>query len=856
MTTTTRTRSGHAVRPRRLPRQRLARGRASGGPCTSISRSRRWRELRLQAIGSQSHRAPILEHTAESRTRARQLNPALADVPDERLTHYIEDVDLPSDALQHVWVTGSDADGGAAVAVMHIHVPAAARQAAQQRALAAGGGDRVGRGGPAPASGVLNGGNDYLTPVSTAVSLVFHSPEIMNLNVDQGATILNLIQTLPCTDDPMCTPYLGTLAAQIAEKWPATTSGGWATLVQVIDANGKPVVNEPGQARLPLRSRPRHRAGGVGGSGGRSRRRSSTTRSSSAPTGIRPRASRSARRSAPSGLTGRPAGAAQFALTAAYPAGASVHGVAFDSVSVTNQASRTVQLQFRNAYLRYLSTYVQFANEDDDLPVANPTNRRHQSGEVPGLDQQQLHDPGHSLFGNDIPLSSVQFDVPADASIAKVYFGSLGLGGEAFCPESLDGSILTLIFNIGVPTILLAAGVAATGALLHTLSQEIGVSLVQILRASLPLILGIAGPDIANGIFGTANSGNAVGVLTSLGSALHQRASSPSGEAAALLVQLGGSRRSPASAIDFMGPLALVFRAIAVLADVAMIAQTVGEVLASPALFINAALPDADHHGHHQPRYERLPVSRDGPQIRGHAHLRLRLEGRAQAVRDDRAGARRSHRRRVRRRAVGRHGDRRRVPDHRERLHRRTQHRPGRDDPGPYGPVPGTQASIALTIKELLIPLLQTTQYLHDVKLEYQNGQHVWVETAAPTATIADLGQGQENALYDLNGITISQRTGMAGYAFRAGGQGVPFCGQALSGIEYMVQNVFLADESGSRLEAAAVRLPTGRRHRLRPLGSGDRHRTQLLPAADAGRISSSSRSRSTTPPRSMSKTR
>jgi hypothetical protein len=126
--------------------------------------------------------------------------------------------------------------------------------------------------------------------------------------------------------------------------------------------------------------------------------------------------------------------------------------------------------------------------------------------------------------------------------------------------------------------------------------------------------------------------------------------------------------------------------------------------------------------------------------------------------------------------------------------------------PGPYGPVPGTQASISFRIKEQAIPLLQTTQYLHELKLEYQNGQHVWVESAAPTATLADLGQGQENALYSLNGITISQRTGMAGYAFRAGGQGVPFCGQTLSGIEYMVQNVFLGQNPDSGLK----QLPCG----------------------------------------------
>ena len=326
----------------------------------------------MQAIGSQSHQAPILEHTAESRARARQLNPALADVPDERLTHYIEDVDLPADALQHLWVTGSDTDGNAAVAVMHIHVPAAARQAAQQRALAAGGGDRVGRGGPAPASGVLNGGNDYLTPVSTAVSLVFHNPEIMNLNVDQGATILNLIQTLPCTDDPMCTPYLGTLAAQIAEKWPATTSGGWATLVQVTDANGQPVVNSQGQPAYRWDVDPdiSQAASAVAAQ----IKKAIFDDPQFLGTNWHPTQGITvSQTSAPSGLTGRPAGAAQFALTAAYPAGASVHGVAFDSVSVTNQASRTVQLQFRNAYLRYLSTYVQFANENGDLPVANPT---------------------------------------------------------------------------------------------------------------------------------------------------------------------------------------------------------------------------------------------------------------------------------------------------------------------------------------------------------------------------------------------------------------------------------------------------------------------------------------------------
>ncbi len=755
-------------------------------------------DLRLQAIGSQSHQAPLLEHTAESRALARQSNPSLADVPDERLTHYIEDVDLPADALQHLWVTGSDTEDNAALAVMHIHVPAAALLAAQQRAVAAGA-NRVG--GPPTANGVVNGGNDYLTPVSTAVSLVFHNPEIMNLNVDQGATILNVIQTLPCTDDPMCTPYLGTLAAQIAEKWPATTSGGWATLVQVIN-NGQPVVNngEP-VYRWDVDPAISQAAAAVA----EQIKKAIFNDQQFVGTNWHPTQGITvSQTSAPSGLTGAAAGAAQFALTAAYPAGSSVHGVAFDSVNVTSQSSRTVQLQFRNAYLRYLSAYVQFANEEGDLPVANPTKEDTSRAKFLSWINSNFTILGIPLFGNDIPQTSVSFDVPADASIAKVYFGSLGLGGQAFCPESLDGSILTLILNLGVPTILLAAGIAMTASLIKALSEQIGVTVVQVIRASLPLILGATFPDIVNGIFGTSTSGNAVGILTSLGNAIIS-AFFASGEAATFLIELGVAVIA-GQAIDCTGPIALIFRAIAVVADVAMIAQTVGEVLASPALFINqltltqttTVTISHDMDDFQFPatarKYEVI-LTYDTASKVAHRQCGMIEPGRTDpivAVFDNvpsggmvtvdvyltsDAGC-----------IVG-----------------RSLEQDGKT-PGAYGPVPGTQASISFRIKELLIPLLQTTQYLHDVKLEYQNGQHVWVETAAPTATIVDLGQGQQDALYDLNGITISQRTGMAGYAYRAGGQGVPFCGQTLSGIEYMVQNLFLADDPDKALK----QLPCG----------------------------------------------
>jgi hypothetical protein len=48
---------------------------------------------------------PPRRHDDVSRARFRAENPLLSDVPDARLTHFAEAVDLPSDALQLVWVT-------------------------------------------------------------------------------------------------------------------------------------------------------------------------------------------------------------------------------------------------------------------------------------------------------------------------------------------------------------------------------------------------------------------------------------------------------------------------------------------------------------------------------------------------------------------------------------------------------------------------------------------------------------------------------------------------------------------------------------------------------------------------------
>jgi len=109
-------------------------------------------------------------------------------------------------------------------------------------------------------------------------------------------------------------------------------------------------------------------------------------------------------------------------------------------------------------------------------------------------------------------------------------------------------------------------------------------------------------------------------------------------------------------------------------------------------------------------------------------------------------------------------------------------------------------------IKEILVPLTENTEYDHVLKLEYENGQHVWVESDAPTATLGDLCAGADGKLCTPNEITISQRTGMAGYSFQAGGQGIDLCDAGQAAIQQVIQQVFL----GQGAESGFKDLPCG----------------------------------------------
>ena len=113
---------------------------------------------------------------------------------------------------------------------------------------------------------------------------------------------------------------------------------------------------------------------------------------------------------------------------------------------------------------------------------------------------------------------------------------------------------------------------------------------------------------------------------------------------------------------------------------------------------------------------------------------------------------------------------------------------------GPVPSLPDTAGNLEITIKENEVPLTANTQYSHKQKLTFQDGSHAWVIADAPSATRADLDCGSDETLCELNGITVSQLTGMAGYSWQSGGQNVGLCdgGATPSQQLHTAQNVFL----------------------------------------------------------------
>lgn len=791
----------------------------------------------LVVLNSASYRARLQPHDAASRQRFRESTPELRYVPDDELTHYLANVDLPADALQLVTVIGT-ANGEPALLGAYIHIPTstladyAARAGQGAAALPVALLNRYHTASTVAAmAGTLEFSNAYVTPRTTAVALCFHHPEVMNLNTQLGAnTLIGYIENLPadCTDPSQGCKFVDALAFWIATHSPATTTpGGWATLLAQTYADGKPVLDRNGNQvyRYDLTDDTRDNMARPVQEVLKAVFNDQQYEGSNwnATKGLV-----SVEQAAPGGASRLP-GLLQdnsFIVQATLPVGSTHNGIEFVGLDVANAASRSVQLTIKNRYLRWLRAYAQyFTPEGMALPVMDPngndTSRAKFITEITSNNQIM----GIPLMGNDVSSTNVAFQIPTAASKARIIIGSLGLGGEAFCPEALLGSALTLGFNIAIPTLLLSYGIgeaASSGISALANNQELRMAIVGAVKD----FIATTAPSYGIGIYGSATSKDAICFISAVANSIISALLSSATILAQYLLPMAVAEDA-VTAVPFVG---WALKGLEILAAIVAIAVSIGEVLASKALTYNDVTLSLDIQVtiEHDPDDFRFPPEADVYEVT--ATLAKSLVYKTSGTIEPPGGQRTDP-------IVATINN---VPSGGKVtidvvLKSSDGWIAATASFGPVDATPEAASDITLAVKNKLVPLTAQTQYQHDLKLEYEGGAHVWKQTAAPTATVSALACATNATLCELGQITVSPRTGMIGYAWRTGGLGVAQCNGGPGGVLSSFQNVFAAASPDSALKFAGCgfALPVGLTYDPKGPPSGAGNNFYFEPAAD-----------------------
>src|SRR6266571_6418858 len=176
----------------------------------------------LKALGKKHALTP---HTAETRAKARQANPRLGKIADDRLTHFTATpVSMPTDRAYRIHTSGVSSDGSAPPYVqgVKIYIPPSGIQL--------------------DANDPLHDQIDYIT---TAQAMLFHHADLMTPDPDVSAIVMDHMSedTAPSTYQ-----LIENLALQMRMAGPPDFNSGWANLVPMTTDKGTTAYfNQPTQ---------------------------------------------------------------------------------------------------------------------------------------------------------------------------------------------------------------------------------------------------------------------------------------------------------------------------------------------------------------------------------------------------------------------------------------------------------------------------------------------------------------------------------------------------------------------------------------------------------------------------------
>jgi len=688
-------------------------------------------------------------HTVHSLARARRTNAALAALPDGGVSHFAELVRIPSGSPIMLHVTAPKLLSSQTLPrllLTAIHIPRAHRLAAHRQRRTMGEATVSAKWAalsatpvaPADENIIVDLGN-VVTIQDAAASLVFHHPEMLTLETAPAATVLAIIdaqtslstlaqsmylQSLMHEGDPQANPNWAD--EQPAQDWqtgaPKGTLYKWSEQTR---ANLK----APLQAALRATKDDlslQHQCWTV---------QPGISRVVVAPG--RPLLSASA------------VAGANYTVRQLTPQSGVEHSFSFDP------ASGVATINIKNYYLRWLQVSV-----DQYGP----------NGEKVGstITTSDPISPVDTIMAIPLPAqwSTYTWTFDPAASSAIVTMG--GLGQPPYnTTYGIDGIVLTLFFEILMPTLFIALGVGIDqGATTWTETMKENVGLL--LTFTEPFLGTAVGAAVDENISledllaAMGNIGASFLTIVLAGSAT-----------LTLYVTLAAGEGAAEKAAPFIGWIA---DAIGAAADVAGIIETSVEVARSPATMrisvvrtmnIDVTVSPDPRHGlwpATATNYTITVTYEDGPiyAVVGQISSTTQQGPIAATFPDLPAGGTITV-------LAG--------------FYSANDWLAGQGTTGaiPAQPNANGTLNVSFAIKENLVPLSATTTYTFHEKIGFSGGARVWLpaSSGAPAETVSDLNASDlGNNLEQLGAITLNQSLLAIGYLWTASGQDVPIAGE------------------------------------------------------------------------------
>lgn len=596
-------------------------------------------------------RSYVLERVAdrpEVLARERVSNEFLRSVADAQITHHVENVEYPSDAVS---ICYQHTDIDAATWMMNavsFYIPGSGATYAFAQAQA-----MVGSGAPLPTS-VKRQRYDVRAAASArdfweeralidtsdqAAALLGMHPDLMSLEpnsahhlhsnyVDNDIATFNLSLAL----DPKG-KYGPAMPAPPGAPPGQKNATGWGTLSPVLGADNKPYVNEfdPAKQRRVYQPglHPDIRQTLIAGTGDLIDAVKSDETLGRNITGLKPA-------TAPA-MTGDPAFAgtlwmrhdgrshvADTGSPAAVAAGASASLLTLLEATpgswfwpTATISDRTVSLSLLNWALRFLGVYVEFLDTSTSPPTVLKLADLDEyakgtiiSGHEKGLDSDTTMYVG--LLGSAFAVLGIpvapgftlpSFTMPAKAVQARLLAGGLSFQGGNSRPDTVvPGAIMTGIFNYGVTSLLAAigagAGVGAVFELIPPIASALVSELIIVISTYLNAKNGAAGlVDLLSSASFWENQALAIAKL------IVTRAA---GVAMAKVIALIVGESTTAAVIDAIPIAGWISLGISVGVGVISVIETSAELALSPWTFVDTLVPT------HNLRVPLLPAA-DGP---------------------------------------------------------------------------------------------------------------------------------------------------------------------------------------------------------------------------------------------------